>query len=50
MSDFGEAPNLLQHFHYSHFRSHNIHSRGSDRRSRATGSAVGTYVREALNR
>jgi hypothetical protein len=36
LGNFGEAPNLLKHFHYSHFRSHNIHSRKNDRSSRAT--------------
>jgi hypothetical protein len=36
IADFGEAPNFLKQFHYSHFRCHNIHSREHDRRSRAT--------------
>lgn len=40
IGNFGEPPNLLEHFHYSHFRSHNIHSRENDRRSRAIESAV----------
>ena len=48
MGDFGKAPNFLEHFHYSHFRSHNIHSRQNDRRSRAIESAVQTSeVRDA---
>jgi hypothetical protein len=50
MGNFGEAPNLLEQFHYLHFRGHNIHSRENDRRSRAIELAVHTYRKGVLGK